>query len=428
VVRAGPDDRAARDRLTALRWSSRPGPGPAGVPGSGGPAAPGDPRPAALRPSPESGPAPLDPPDLVPPGLGPPVLGPPGQDPAGPETREPGGGAGPRADDDPPRLLDLWGDPGPDGPVRGGRARRPPDGTPFAPSPSRPDPAGERGGPGHAGEGTRREDPARTVPGPGRPPLDRDREGTGLLSGGVEGTAPLPVVVAAGSRVLSRWAERWLPDGWRRARFDPGRRGAVLLAVVVAAAAVLTAAGVWRDRPVAEAPPPLVSAAADPAPGEGPAALAVHPAAPAGPLVVSVVGRVRRPGLVSVPDGSRVADAIGKAGGALRGADLRALNLARRVSDGEQLLVGLPQPAPEPAGAAAPDTAAVTPATPAGPLDLNRASVTELDALPGVGPVTASKIVDWRTRHGRFSSVDQLREIPGIGERKFGQLRSLVRA
>jgi len=222
---------------------------------------------------------------------------------------------------------------------------------------------------------------------------------------------------------------------------DPGRPGALALALVAAVAAVLAAVGVWRDRPVAEAPPALtVTGAAgagafgDQAAGSAPPP--GRPAATGAPLVVSVAGKVRRPGLVKVPEGARVADAIAQAGGPLRGADLTPLNLARRVADGEQIVVGLPLPpgspdaAPSsgapPAGRSGGPTGGGAGGTGTGKIDLNRATIEQLDTLPGVGPVTAQRIVDWRARHGRFSSVEQLREIEGIGERRFSQLRDQV--
>jgi len=150
-------------------------------------------------------------------------------------------------------------------------------------------------------------------------------------------------------------------------------------------------------------------------------------------LVVSVAGRVAHPGVVRVPDGARVADALTAVGGARPGVDLSGLNLARRLVDGEQIAVGVP-PAPDaagrpPAGSAAgagPAGAGAGPAARAGKVDLNTATVAQLDTLPGVGPVTAQHIVEWRTRNGRFARVDQLREIDGIGERRFQQLRDLV--
>jgi competence protein ComEA len=134
-----------------------------------------------------------------------------------------------------------------------------------------------------------------------------------------------------------------------------------------------------------------------------------------------VAGRVRRPGLVRLPAGSRVQDAIAAAGGATSGADLDAVNLARKLTDGEQVRVsgpGDPPPPPEPA-------AATTPGTPSAPLDLNTATVEQLDTLPGVGEVTAGRIVAYRSAHP-FTSVDELLEVPGIGQRRFDQLKDLV--
>jgi competence protein ComEA len=141
---------------------------------------------------------------------------------------------------------------------------------------------------------------------------------------------------------------------------------------------------------------------------------------------VAVAGKVARPGLVRVPVGARVADVLEAAGGALPGADLAGVNLARKVSDGEQVAVGVPAAA-DAAAPTAPATAEAGGAAAGTPLDLNAAGVGELDALPGVGPVTAQRIVDWRSRNGRFASVDQLREVEGIGERRLAQLRELVR-
>jgi competence protein ComEA len=231
---------------------------------------------------------------------------------------------------------------------------------------------------------------------------------------------PLPVIGRPSGRV-NRLLERWLPESWRRARLDPGRRAAAALAVVALAAAVVAAIGVWRARPVTVAAPGLPEVVAAPVSSAAPVARD-----DGGPLVVSVVGKVRRPGLVTVPAGSRVADAIGKAGGPLRGADLTPLNLARRLADGEQIAVGVPGPAAEPAPVVGTGAGPGPPATPGAKVDLNRATVAQLDGLPGVGPVTAQRIVDWRTAHGRFTSVQQLRQVPGIGERRFTQLQALV--
>lgn len=136
-------------------------------------------------------------------------------------------------------------------------------------------------------------------------------------------------------------------------------------------------------------------------------------------MVVAVAGLVVRPGLVRLPAGSRVADALAAVGGPAPGASTELLNLARKLVDGEQVLVGVDPPPGAPAG---PSTTAAS----GGPVDLNAASVSDLDALPGIGPVLAQRIVDWRTENDRFDSVEQLREVTGIGEAKFADLRSKV--
>ncbi len=135
-------------------------------------------------------------------------------------------------------------------------------------------------------------------------------------------------------------------------------------------------------------------------------------------LVVHVVGAVRRSGLYRVPDGARVADALARAGGATAKADLAALNLAAPLVDGQQIAV----PARQPPGAA---PAAGTPGAGA-KVSLSSATVDDLDELPGIGPVTAEKIVAWRTANGPLRSVDDLDAIPGIGPARVEQLRDLV--
>jgi len=140
-------------------------------------------------------------------------------------------------------------------------------------------------------------------------------------------------------------------------------------------------------------------------------------AAPA-PLVVDVVGAVRRPGLLRLAKGSRIADAVARAGGATGRADLAQVNLAAPLADGEQVVV--PVRGDTGPAEASPGT------SPAGPVHLSTATAEQLDALPGIGPVTAQKIVDYRTQHGTFSSVDELDAIPGIGPAKIDQLRGLV--
>jgi competence protein ComEA len=157
-----------------------------------------------------------------------------------------------------------------------------------------------------------------------------------------------------------------------------------------------------------------------------PAATSVSAASPTAPsvLVVDVAGAVRRPGLYRLSQGSRIADAIARAGGATRHADTALVNLAAPLADGEQVLV--PSAV---GGAAAAAGAAAAPAgapSPTAPVDLNTATAEQLDALPGVGPVTAQKIVDYRTQHGPFTSVDDLDAIPGIGPARIADLQGLV--
>ena len=146
----------------------------------------------------------------------------------------------------------------------------------------------------------------------------------------------------------------------------------------------------------------------------------VRASAPAG-VVVHVVGAVRRPGLYTLRRGKRIADAVARAGGATPKADLSLVNLAAPIADGQQIVV--------PRRALAANQAATgteSAGTTAGPVHLNTASLEELDSLPGVGPVTAQKILDYRQKHGAFSSVDDLDAIPGIGPARLEQLRDLV--
>jgi competence protein ComEA len=175
-----------------------------------------------------------------------------------------------------------------------------------------------------------------------------------------------------------------------------------------------------------------VSGAASGAPSGGPTSGAE--------LVVHVVGQVVRPGLVRLRPGARVADALTAAGGTRTGADVAALNLARLVVDGEQIRV--PRPGESPAvgpGAGGAGGAGSSGAGGAGgagtsgssggsngPVSLNAADAAALDTLPGVGPVLAQRIIDWRTEHGRFTSVDELGEVSGIGDKLMAQLRPKV--
>ena len=143
-------------------------------------------------------------------------------------------------------------------------------------------------------------------------------------------------------------------------------------------------------------------------------------------LVVHVVGAVRRPGLYRLREGARVADAVARAGGAVRGAELAALNLAAPLVDGVQILVPARQPSAPADGVPAVPGQAVGDGV-AGPKpSLSSATIEELDELPGVGPVTAQRIVDYRTANGPFASVDDLDAVPGIGPTRIEQLRDLV--
>jgi competence protein ComEA len=209
------------------------------------------------------------------------------------------------------------------------------------------------------------------------------------------------------------------PDGAR------ARLGALLAGAgrqrtavaVLALAAVLAAGAVWAHavpRPGAPADAAGAAAAAQTLPR------AVQGDAAVDRVAVHVAGRVRRPGLVRLPAGSRVQDAVRAAGGTTPGADLDAVNLARKLVDGEQVRI----PARGQAATAAPPAGGPE-GQPAGPLDLNTATAEQLDTLPGVGEVTAGRIVAYRTAHP-FTSVDELLEVPGIGQRRFEQLKDLV--
>jgi competence protein ComEA len=204
--------------------------------------------------------------------------------------------------------------------------------------------------------------------------------------------------------------------------FDPGRRGVKALAGVAGLVVLIAAVFAWRARPHVDPVPevPVAVAATGTGTGPGPAS-----AGPPGEVVVAVAGKVRKPGLVRLPAGSRVADALQAAGGAKPGTDPSLLNLARKVVDGELLLVGVsPPPGVAPAGPAGAAPAAGAPA--GGPVNLNTATLADLDTLPGVGPVLAQRIIDHRAQHGGFTSVGDLRKVDGIGSSRYEQLKDLV--
>lgn len=219
------------------------------------------------------------------------------------------------------------------------------------------------------------------------------------------------LITAPPTKDEQAWVDETPPEA-PRSRLPRRRLPIVVGAVAVAACCAVL--GLLLSRPAKETAPPLPAAVAN-VRERGPTLSSVPTSTPpSSALVVSVVGRVPTPGLVTLTDGARVADAVTAAGGA-SDMDTVPLNMARRLVDGEQIYVGVPAP-PE-AAAPLPKPAKV---------DLNAANVSQLDELPGVGTVTAQRIVEWRTRHGRFATVDQLRQVDGIGDSKFGRLKDLV--
>jgi competence protein ComEA len=233
-----------------------------------------------------------------------------------------------------------------------------------------------------------------------------------------------------------------VPVALRGVRARP-RRLAVLgfLVLLVTAAVVLGVRVAWarssaQPRPVAataHGPPGGLASRTVPVAFASAGAKGLPTAA--GVLLVHVVGQVRRPGVVRLPPGARVLDAVQAAGGATPSADLNHLNLARLVADGEQIVVpkpgesiltgGLPPAAG--AGVGAPGQGSSGAGSGGGLIDLNAADATALDSLPGVGPVLAQRILDWRTQHGRFTSVDELGEVTGIGDKILAQISPKVR-
>ncbi|MFF5085240.1 ComEA family DNA-binding protein [Actinoplanes sp. NPDC000266] len=209
--------------------------------------------------------------------------------------------------------------------------------------------------------------------------------------------------------------------------FDPGRRGVKALAVVAVLVIVVAAFLAWRARPqVDSVEPPVFESAPSTDDTAGENTVASGTASKSAEVVVAVGGRVRHPGLVRLAAGARVADALNAAGGTDPGVDVAMLNLARKVVDGELILVGVTPPpgVVVPTGPAAP-AAGGTPA-PGAPVNLNTATLSDLDTLPGVGPVLAQRILDARDAQGGFKSVSDLRKVDGIGDARYEQLKDLV--
>ncbi len=259
----------------------------------------------------------------------------------------------------------------------------------------------------------------RPVPAPVRRAVDLDEPGT-------VATAPNPW-----QSVLPDSGDA--PPQTRRVALGPWTEASVRgLVILLSAAAALSGWWWWAGRPQAVAVAPTVLAtgvavpgaagagaapsrapsATNPAPGSGDAS-----AMPAVEVVVHVAGLVRRPGLVRLPSGSRVADAVSAAGGVTRPHAADSVNLARVLVDGEQIVVG--------SGVGSGPVGAEPSAD--GLTDLNTADAAALELLPGVGPVLAGRIIAWRTANGPFRSVDELGEVSGIGDAILALLRPAVR-
>ncbi|MFE7439227.1 helix-hairpin-helix domain-containing protein [Streptomyces chartreusis] len=278
--------------------------------------------------------------------------------------------------------------------------------------------------------------------------------GVGGDAGGcaVAGDAALDAGAGSGEwRARAGLALRERMPVWLQARCGLERRNVVALTVVLVLAAGFAVQHFWAGRAQSVRAPEVVRAAAPYGGGEpggeqagepgsaasGTGASTAGASAAGAPgavgtsapeIVVDVGGKVREPGIHRLPAGSRVADALRAAGGVRPGTNTDTLNRARFLVDGEQVIVGAPAaPAPEAGTSTGMGGAAAPGAGPAAPIPLNTATVDQLDTLPGVGPVLAQHIIDYRTQHGGFRSVDELREVNGIGDRRFADLRNLVR-
>ncbi|MFE2962526.1 helix-hairpin-helix domain-containing protein [Streptomyces sp. NPDC059340] len=257
--------------------------------------------------------------------------------------------------------------------------------------------------------------------------------------------APVPGATAAW-RERAGLAVRERMPLWLQSRCGLERRSVTALGVLLVVAVVFAVQQFWGGRTQSVRAPEVVRAVAPYGGQSGaverksaePGGSAGAPPSPAGPagstgtaIVVDVSGKVRSPGLQRLPAGSRVEDALRAAGGVRPGANTEGLNRARLLVDGEQVVVGAPAAVAGPVMGGGSSATGIggsaSGAVPSAPVSLSTATVDQLDTLPGVGPVLAQHIIDYRTQHGGFRSVDELREVNGIGDRRFSDLQKLVR-
>jgi competence protein ComEA len=269
------------------------------------------------------------------------------------------------------------------------------------------------------------------------------------------GTAPAPVQPARNRALTGRHAQRplkarrrlagWIDDRLPGAVQGRAHLGSAQFGLVALVVAVGLVAGAWwlvrsagSSGEAGDVAPPRPAATAGAVPGVSPSALTSAPASvppsvspsPAGgaspvagdQIVVDVVGKVRRPGIAVLPIGSRVVDAVRAAGGMRPGVDPATVNLARPLSDGEQIVVGLSTVPGVPAGPVAPIAPGGGAPVGAALVNLNTADQATLETLPGVGPVTAAAILEWRAEHGGFTAVDELLEVSGIGDATLAEI------
>jgi competence protein ComEA len=241
-----------------------------------------------------------------------------------------------------------------------------------------------------------------------------DAPGPPAVRGPTSTPIPPPTVGALTHAWLTDRAPLWAQEAVTRLSL-----GAVVATIAVVLAVVMIGRTILDRRDGGGYPSYSSSSndsASDPAPY--PSTAATTSVADGESIVVDVGGRVRKPGLVTLPAGARVADAIDAAGGPLHQREIATMDLAARVTDGQLLLVGTSPSAPPSAAPGSPSAAS--------PVDLDTATLEELETLPGVGPVTGQKIIDWRTAHSGFTSIQQLQQVSGIGPATYADLAPLV--